>query len=78
MIYKTEAIKGLKETTANLFKRVNLIISLNIALFTIFKAFSIYGLSFLFVSSQGRIGLSNIKIHRVVYGTFRVRKQIIF
>ena len=35
---------------ANLFKRISLIISLNMAPFTIFKAFSIYSLSFLFIS----------------------------
>ena len=50
-IYKTEVIQGLKGTTVNFFKRVNSIISLNIALFTISKVFSIYNLSFLFIGS---------------------------
>jgi hypothetical protein len=49
VIYKIEAIWGLGGTTVNFFKGVSLIISLNIALFTISKAFSICGLSFLFI-----------------------------
>jgi len=36
---------------ADFFKRVGLIIPLNIPFFTTFKAFSIYGLSSLFISS---------------------------
>jgi len=36
---------------ADFFKRVSLVILLNISFFTISKAFSIYGLSFLFVNS---------------------------
>ena len=50
-IYKIKAILELKETITNLFKKVGSIISLNIALFTIFKVFSIYSLSFSFISS---------------------------
>ena len=50
IIYKMGAIQRLEGTTVNFFKRVSLIISLNIALFTISKAFSICGLSFLFIS----------------------------
>ena len=46
-----EVIQGLKGTITNLFKRVGSTISLNIALFTIFKAFFVCGLSFLFISS---------------------------
>ena len=76
-IYRVGVIQGLKGTTANLFKRVNSTISLNIALFTISKAFSICSLSSLFIGSQGHIGLSNIKIHKVIYKTFRVWRQII-
>ena len=38
-------------TVADLFKGVSLAILLNIFFFTISKAFSIYGLSFLFISS---------------------------
>jgi hypothetical protein len=51
VIYKTGAIWGLGGTAVNFFKKVSSIISLNMALFTIFKAFSIYSLSFLFISS---------------------------
>jgi hypothetical protein len=50
-IYRTGAIQGLRGTTANFFEKVSSIISLNIALFTISKAFSICGLSFSFISS---------------------------
>jgi hypothetical protein len=50
-IYKMEAIQGLGGTTVNFFKGVNSTISLNMAFFTISKAFFIYGLSFLFISS---------------------------
>ena len=76
VIYKVGAIQGLKGTTANFFKRVSLIISLNIALFIISKAFSICSLSFLFISSQGCIELSNIEIYKVIYRTFKVRRWI--
>jgi len=44
---------------------------LNISFFTASKAFSIYGLSSLFVSSQGCIGLGSIKVYRVVRRAFR-------
>jgi hypothetical protein len=50
-IYKIGAIWGLGGIAANFFKEVSSTISLNIALFTIFKAFSICGLSFLFIGS---------------------------
>ena len=48
------------------------------ALFTISKAFSICGLSFLFINFQGRIKLSNIKIYRVVYRTFKFKNRSYF
>ena len=51
VIYKAEAIQRLKGTTANFLKKISSTISLNIALFTISKAFSIYGLSFSFIGS---------------------------
>ena len=76
VIYRLGAIQEPEGITANFFKRVSLIISLNIALFTTSKAFSIYSLSSLFIGSQGRIKLSNIKIHRVIYKTFKIQRQI--
>ena len=39
------------ETIADLFKGVSLAMLLNISFFTAFKAFSIYGLSSLFIGS---------------------------
>jgi len=51
----------------NFFKRINIIIPLNISFFTIFKVFSIYNLSSLFISSQKYIKLNDIKIYRVIF-----------
>jgi len=42
---------GLEGTTADFFKRVSLVMLLNISFFTTSKAFSIYGLSSLFIDS---------------------------
>jgi len=56
---------------ADFFKRVSLVMLLNISFFTASKAFSIYGLSSLFIGSQGCIGLSGIKVYRVIYRAFR-------
>jgi len=44
-------IQGIGEATADLFKGVSLAMLLNMSFFTAFKAFSICGLSSLFVSS---------------------------
>ena len=67
----------IKKTATNFFKRISATIPLNISLFTIFKAFSIYSLSFLFISSQKYIKLNNIKIYRVVFRVFTLQKSII-
>jgi len=56
---------------ADFFKRVSSAMLLNISFFTISKAFSIYSLSSLFINSQGYIGLSGIKVYRVIYRAFR-------
>jgi len=69
-------IRGSGGTTADLFKRVSSIIPLDISLFTASEAFSIYGLSSLFVGSQGCIGLSGIEVHRVVRGAFGFWRRI--
>jgi len=63
---------------ADLFKGVSLAMFLNMSFFTASKAFSICGLSSLFVSSQGCIGLSGIKVHRVVHKAFRFWRRIAF
>ena len=46
------------------------------ALFITSKVFSICSSSSLFIGSQGRIGSSNIEIHRVVRRASRVRRRI--
>jgi len=56
---------------ADLFKEVSLAMLLNISFFTASKAFSIYGLSSLFVGFQGCIGLSGVKVYRVIYRAFK-------
>jgi len=63
---------------ADLFKGVSLVMLLNISFFTASKAFSICGLSSSFVSFQGCIGLSGIKVYRVIYRAFRFRRWIAF
>jgi len=59
------------ETVVDLFKGVSLAMLLNISFFTTSKAFPIYSLSSLFIGSQECIGLSGIKVHRVIYRAFR-------
>jgi len=56
---------------ADFFKRVSLVIPLNMSLFTASKTFFIYSLSSLFISSQRYIKLSGVKVYRVVYKAFR-------
>jgi len=62
----------------DLFKGVSLAMLLNISFFTASKAFSICGLSSSFISSQGYIESSGIKVHRVIHRAFRFWRQIIF
>jgi len=56
---------------ADLFKGVSLAMLLNMSFFTVSKAFFIYSLSSIFISSQRRIELGGIKVYRVVYRAFR-------
>jgi len=56
---------------ADFFKRVSLVIPLNVSFFTTSKIFSIYSLSSLFINSQKYIGLSGVEVHKVVCRAFR-------
>ena len=67
-----------KKTVVNSFEKINVTIPLNISLFTTSKIFSIYNLSFLFISSQKYIKLSDIKIYKIVFKGFFFKKVLYF
>jgi len=68
----------LGKTAANSFRKMSATIPLNIPFFTTSKIFSIYSLSFLFISSQKYIKLSDIKIYKIVFKGFFFKKVLYF